>query len=240
MDVLNTKWSLQHDPLPSSHPPYQNQVATFPLPNHIITQFPSPDLARKHRRPIQRGPPHDESARIASLHLVTYNPNNPTWWNQQQFSLNNASSSGSEGPQPSTHPILRSKRCLASPNPAPDLFVVVGGNVTTGNGNRSPFFAWTADFRRHDISKEKTTNPEIETITQLSKTLLPNGLTSTRNNPNPVLIADSFAGLIWRLDILSGDYEVADKVPEMAAPTNSSGPVGVNGIKVHRNTNPWC
>ncbi|KAK1782328.1 hypothetical protein QBC45DRAFT_319161, partial [Copromyces sp. CBS 386.78] len=113
---------------------------------------------------------------------------------------------------------------FASPNPAPDLFVVVGGNVNTGNGNGngngSPFFAWTADFRRHDISKEKTTKPEIETITQL-KTLLPNGLTSIRNNPNTVLIADSFAGLIWRLNILSGNYEVADKVSEMAAPTNS-------------------
>ncbi|CCC09787.1 hypothetical protein SMACR_03343 [Sordaria macrospora] len=50
------------------------------------------------------------------------------------------------------------------------------------------------------------TTPKIKSITQLTQALLPNGVTSLPppGNPNTVLIADSFAGLVWCLDIPYG------------------------------------
>ncbi|KAK3401744.1 hypothetical protein B0T20DRAFT_450711 [Sordaria brevicollis] len=132
--------------------------------------------------------------------------------------------------------------------PVDDLFVVVGGNVSSngndhGNGEGSWFFTWTIDFRHTTTTTTTTTithdneptskKPEIKQITRLSKAVLPNGLASVPENPDVVLIADSFAGLVWRLDIRTGSYDVAVQVPEMAAPANGSGVVGVNGVKVH-------
>ncbi|KAK3503888.1 hypothetical protein B0T13DRAFT_508646 [Neurospora crassa] len=135
--------------------------------------------------------------------------------------------------------------------PTEDLFVVVGGNITgvgnrasnnvSGNGS-SLFFAWTIDLRDNttfhgitDGQEETKQNINITQIAQFTSALLPNGVASIPGNPDAVLIADSLAGLVWRLDIQTGSQKVAVKVPEMSAPTNSSGGglVGINGIKMH-------
>lgn len=58
---------------------------------------------------------------------------------------------------------------------------------------------------------------------------LPQGICRHRCNTT-VLAADSFNGQIWRVNIATGKYDVAIKVPEMAPQTAL--PVGINGIKI--------
>lgn len=194
----------------------------------MITQFPSPTWLENIVVRSNGDLLLTEFAPTANLYLVS-NPNT----------------------KPNQHPIhtFDSVQGLAGiAEPTEDLFVVVGGNITLGgngtsnnaSGTGSPFFAWTIDFRDnttfHGITDGQETkhNINITQIAQLTSALLPNGVASIPGNPDAVLIADSFAGLVWRLDIQTGSHKVAVKVPEMSAPTNSSGGVvGINGIKMH-------
>lgn len=208
------------------------------MPNHIITQFPSPTWLENIVVRSNGDLLLTEFAPTANLYLVS-NPNPNTNPNQHLI-----------------HTFDSVQGLAGIAEPAEDLFVVVGGNITlggngtvsnnaSGNGS-SPFFAWIVDFRDNTIlplqgvttdGQQETTkqNINITQIAQLTAALLPNGVASIPGNPDTVLIADSFAGLVWRLDIQTGSHKVAVKVPEMSAPTNSSGGgvVGINGIKMH-------
>lgn len=114
----------------------------------------------------------------------------------------------------------------------PDLFVLVGGVNPTANSSGS-FVAWTVDFRPLPPSPglaTSETQPRVTQIASLSSkgVLLPNGVAALPGR-NAVLVADSLAGCIWRVDIATGAVQLAVKVPEMAA---SKGAAGVNGVRV--------
>lgn len=226
------------------HHPYH-----LPLPNHIITQFPNPTWLENIAVRSNGDLLLTESAPTAALHLVS-NPN-----------PNPHSPNGSTAKRTTIHTFSSVQALFGITEPVPDLFVIVGGNVSTStstsasgpaSGPGTPpsdegswFFAWSVDFRRaHStiVGSGNETKPKITQIAHLSKVLLPNGLASIPGDPNVVLVADSFAGLVWRLDILSGEYDIAVQVPEMAAPTttsNSSNLVGINGIKVYQEYLYW-
>lgn len=55
---------------------------------------------------------------------------------------------------------------------------------------------------------------------------LPPGGGGCRGNAT-VLVADSFKGLVWRVDVGAGTYDVGIQVPEMGGE-----PIGINGIQV--------
>lgn len=112
-----------------------------------------------------------------------------------------------------------------------DVFVFVGGSTT----NLS-FHAWSVNFTSAAHNPSTTTGPIIKKIAELKDVKLPNGVATLPGSPSSVLIADSLAGLAWRLDILTGKSIVAAQTLEMGAPSNETDPskrVGINGIKVH-------
>ncbi|KAK4462856.1 hypothetical protein QBC42DRAFT_337973 [Cladorrhinum samala] len=109
---------------------------------------------------------------------------------------------------------------------APDVFVLIAGTGSIG-----PFTLWKVDFKTKS-------GPRVQEITQLPGAKLPNGVANLPGCSERVLVADSFGGLVWSVDIATKQVQVAVQVPEMAPPppsNNATGrtPVGANGIKVH-------
>lgn len=78
-----------------------------------------------------------------------------------------------------------------------------------------------------------TTTGEIKTAAKLPQALLLNGI--TKLNENTFLIADSFKGVIWKLNIKSGETSIwlAHDLLEKNSPEEKY--PGVNGIKVFKN-----
>lgn len=79
-------------------------------------------------------------------------------------------------------------------------------------------------------------------ITDVPESGLLNGLTTVPSSRNEqcdreydttiLLVADSLAGYVLRVDVATGQYDVAVQVPQMAAPSGAAVPFGVNGIKI--------
>jgi hypothetical protein len=61
-----------------------------------------------------------------------------------------------------------------------------------------------------------------------------NGMASLPAQPHIVLIADSRLGCLFRVDTRTGISKVAFKDDSLAAPTNASLPIGINGLKIAR------
>lgn len=225
---MNVLFTLLFASLSSSLTPNDNQnhATLLPLPNHIITQFPNPTWLENIAVRSNGDLLLTESAPTASLHLVSNLD-----LNHHSYS-SKSNGSGSTTKRTTTHTFDSLQALFGIAEPLSDVFVVVGRNVSSaasgggagdgsengdGKGNGNPFFAWGVDFRRttrptthttasNSNSDAHETTPKIKSITQLTQALLPNGVTSLPppGNPNTVLIADSFAGLVWRLDIPYG------------------------------------
>jgi sugar lactone lactonase YvrE len=104
-----------------------------------------------------------------------------------------------------------------------DVFVLVGTNASNPGSGAST--AWSVDFRQRD------SQPAVTEIAQLRDARVPNGMTTSPQLGDSVLIADS-AGFVWHLDLHTGEHRVAAQVPEMAPAAGSSG-TGINGVKMH-------
>lgn len=70
----------------------------------------------------------------------------------------------------------------------------------------------------------------VRQVGSLPDAQLLNGVATAYScNPHVLLVGDSFAGTLWRLDTRNGTVESVMSVPEMAAPFPG---VGINGLKV--------
>jgi hypothetical protein len=104
-----------------------------------------------------------------------------------------------------------------------DIFVVGTGNYSLTEGETvGSSIAW-----RVDLSGEAL---KVEKIVDLSSTQYINGLAAL--NHRTVLMADSAAGNVIRLDIETGDYGVVIDGPAVASNVSVSLPGGVNGMKI--------
>jgi hypothetical protein len=121
---------------------------------------------------------------------------------------------------------------IAESATTPDLFVLVGGNIPNSS-SAGLYLVWTIDFgSRHNRP------PKITQVTHLNASL-PNGLTAIPHR-NAVLIADSFAGLTWHVNLATGVTSIAAQAPEMSPPLGSApGTVGINGIKIFKGYLYW-
>ncbi|RFU24176.1 hypothetical protein B7463_g12161, partial [Scytalidium lignicola] len=105
---------------------------------------------------------------------------------------------------------------------APDEFVVAGGvlNITAGEFLTNITFS-IVEFSRSQATLKKTlTGPSLA---------LPNGMASLTSAPGVVLVADSLAGRILRVDTKTGNISSVLESPELLP--GSNGTPGVNGIK---------
>ena len=83
---------------------------------------------------------------------------------------------------------------------------------------------------RLDLS---TSTPKISKIADVHETQLVNGIAQLPGNVDVLLLADSFAGVIWHFNMVSGALRVAINNTALALVSSAPEPLGVNGITVH-------
>ncbi|OAL49875.1 hypothetical protein IQ07DRAFT_587558 [Pyrenochaeta sp. DS3sAY3a] len=107
----------------------------------------------------------------------------------------------------------------------PNFFAIGAGNVTPANAPVTGTFAiWSIDLR------ERT--PNVTKIADVPNVDMVNGLEAL--NAHTLLIADSWAGNIVKLDIKTKAYNVALSHASLASNFSVPAlPLGVNGVKVH-------
>ncbi|PHH62672.1 hypothetical protein CDD81_6818 [Ophiocordyceps australis] len=114
---------------------------------------------------------------------------------------------------------------------APDVFVIAGGNTSDTGGVKGTFNVWTFDM--------KASSPKPTLHAFLPDAILLNGIATLPGRNDTVLISDSTAGLVWRVNIANGEHDVAFDLPEMASPTKDNSALGINGVHVHDGALWW-
>jgi hypothetical protein len=116
-----------------------------------------------------------------------------------------------------------------------DRFVVVGGNFSAvGVGSPGTSAAWSVDFSR------SSTHPTIKLLAEFPDAVFLNGVVSIPDcDTDDVLISDATLGLTFRLNVDTGKYSVAIKVPEMVPKSSAPALLGVNGIHYRKGYLYW-
>ncbi|KAJ3464313.1 hypothetical protein MRS44_009099 [Fusarium solani] len=109
----------------------------------------------------------------------------------------------------------------------PDVFAIGAGiyDMTGGTGAKAGSFSvWLADLTGQEPKVTKVTDtPEIAMI---------NGMATW--DENTALVTDCLSGKVYKLDVISGTYNIALEDETMEIPAGAPFQVGINGLKVHR------
>ncbi|KAK7419875.1 hypothetical protein QQX98_003062 [Neonectria punicea] len=119
-----------------------------------------------------------------------------------------------------------------------ETYVVVGGNSTSlANPVVGTFSAWAVDLSC-SRGKDEATVRKVSDMDRHSAFL--NGVAEIPGVASTVLVSDSTAGLVGRLDLSSGAFDTGAFVfPEMAPTADAALPVGVNGIRIRNGFLYW-
>ena len=114
----------------------------------------------------------------------------------------------------------------------PDTFYVAAGNVsmTTLQGTPGSFSVWKVDLESHHVPAPTTK------IADFPAAGLLNGIALLSKEKGLILVADSTGGVIWRLNVFSGEVLRILDIPATHAPPSSVLPLGVNGLKIRNGT----
>ena len=117
-----------------------------------------------------------------------------------------------------------SRSTLGIVEAAPDVFIVAVGNYSLARARS--FSVWSVDLNNYHE------NPIVNKITAIPEAEALNGMTTIKRSPDLVLIADSFLGVIWRVNIKTGNYSKAIEHVFLTS-CNSESPFGINGIQTY-------
>ncbi|KAG7294107.1 hypothetical protein NEMBOFW57_004171 [Staphylotrichum longicolle] len=109
----------------------------------------------------------------------------------------------------------------------PDVFALVTGVWDLANTRALPgtLAIWTVDFT-------KTPSPQVKFVTSVPDSLILNGLARHPYNPRLLLAADSAAGAVWRIDVVTGAHDVAISSPLLTPTGTVPGThLGINGLR---------
>ncbi|CAG5179566.1 uncharacterized protein ALTATR162_LOCUS9350 [Alternaria atra] len=111
---------------------------------------------------------------------------------------------------------------------APDIFVFVAGNFSISRSAPDPasYSVWQIDFNRGGECEK------ISEIERLPEASFLNGMTALDRREGTVLISDSVRGVVWRLNIWTGKYEVVLEDMTMKPVQNVPLILGINGIRI--------
>lgn len=114
-----------------------------------------------------------------------------------------------------------------------DVFVFTGANFSWKTGG----VKGTAGVWKIDLAQK---SPEPQLVTYLPGCLLPNGVAAVPQNKSIVLVADAQLGLVWRVNAITGEYDVAAKLKEMGNFANGSTfALGIGGMRIHKGYLYW-
>lgn len=118
-----------------------------------------------------------------------------------------------------------------------DIFYVVSANLSSVQGVPGSNAVWRIDMRGHDScaesNKTATTTVPLSLVANVTSAQLLNGMCRLSDDDATILlIADSQAGKIFKLDTHTGSFEIL--IDDEALKNSLSGlQVAVNGIHVH-------
>ncbi|QKX57624.1 uncharacterized protein TRUGW13939_04742 [Talaromyces rugulosus] len=105
-----------------------------------------------------------------------------------------------------------------------DKYAVVGG--IRGNYSYTNETIYTVDY------SGGARNATIAIAAHVSNATMLNGMDSLPEKPHVILLADSRQGAIYRVDTDSGVSTIVIQDEALAAPSNATLPIGVNGLKI--------
>lgn len=116
---------------------------------------------------------------------------------------------------------------------APDVFATVTGNfsASTETSQQGSWSVWKLDFNHPE--------PRVCKLIDIPEVEFPNGLEAIPGKNPGVLIADSFLGAVWKVDVTKKDYELIIQLPEMKAPSSASSNIGINGLHLRNGYLYW-
>ncbi|KZP21489.1 hypothetical protein FIBSPDRAFT_1020155 [Athelia psychrophila] len=103
-----------------------------------------------------------------------------------------------------------------------DVFAVVAGSLSLPGS----FSVWKVDVNPTPAKSTK--------IADVLPAVFLNGATTLNENGSAILVADSAAGMIYRVDTETGNYAVVLDDPTMKIAANATIPVGINGLHIRR------
>lgn len=120
---------------------------------------------------------------------------------------------------------------------SPDIFAVISGNFTLTDGTTpGSYSVWCVDMRDVDMNQDGALSsvPMVSKIADIGNATFLNGMALLSAAEGLVLIGDIDAGVVYRLDVSTGQYEITI-ANSLTATADSPvfGNVGVNGINVH-------
>jgi hypothetical protein len=125
--------------------------------------------------------------------------------------------------------------CFGISEIADDVFAVVVGNFSTKTykPDAGSFSVQKLDFNRTSKRRSNRTSalPAASRIAALPEAQALNGMTTFSKDEDLVLIADSPKGVVWKVNIKTGDYAVALNDTTMQPAKGQALPLGINGLK---------
>ncbi|KNG47824.1 six-bladed beta-propeller -like protein [Stemphylium lycopersici] len=111
---------------------------------------------------------------------------------------------------------------------APDVFVFIAGNFSIARAASDPasYSIWQVDFNRGGKCEK------VSVIEKLPEASFLNGMTALNRQEGTVLISDSVRGLVWRLNVWTGKYEVVLQDETMVPAEGTRLVLGINGIRI--------
>lgn len=114
-----------------------------------------------------------------------------------------------------------------------NIFYVSTGNVSLTALTLDSFSIWQVDLTGVDTKSGgggNTNGGKLAKVTDLPTVGFVNGITVLNKLEGVILLADSFNGVVWSLDVETGKLALAINDTTMAAPETSD---AINGIKIH-------
>jgi len=124
----------------------------------------------------------------------------------------------------------------------PNLFAIAAGNWSIETFKPAPasYSIWTLDF---NAGPSQSILPRIKKVTDIPTAIFLNGITTLpygrpthQGSHSPsIFVSDSGLGVVWKVNIKSGDYGIAISSPLMSPNSTSAAVLGINGVHIRDN-----
>ena len=114
---------------------------------------------------------------------------------------------------------------------APGVFAVIVGNETEVPYYKGVPGTWTVWTLEVPYDSPSSAPPNATKIADLPEAETLQSMTDVQGSPNVVLLADDTRGLVWRVDLATGEHGIAAESPLFLPADSSKVPYGVNGLR---------